>query len=202
MLANIDTNAALHAPIRAPYVEECVVEDNPWRRIFRAGTAGSTTEYYCAERLSAGAPYQFFRLAEKPIRAPASAEADIETIIRLLKPSMAQLAAAFNVSRQRIYDWRHGDGMASDKQQRMAEMLAAARMLSDRDPQVPSGKSVSAAKFWSSISSGLNPMDAATAALARLERDESERSALKRSLASRRIVRDKDAPLYSAHLTE
>lgn len=205
MLIAIDNTSTVQPLPRADYVDICVVEENPWRKVFHAGTAGTATEYFCAERLVNGAPYQFVKLADKTHVRASSPQSDIETVIALTKPSMSQLAAAFGVSRQRIYDWRSGAGMSSGNAERMSELLTAVRVISDHSAtpgHAASRKTGNGKSFWEAVASGVSPMAAATAAIKILERDEMERQALKRSLASRKVSRNKESPLFSSHLSE
>lgn len=206
MLSAIDNTATIQPLPRANYVDVCVVEDNPWRTLFHTGTAGTTTGYFCAERLNNGAPYQFVKLSGKTRALGSLPQNDIEALISLMKPSMSQLAAAFGVSRQRIYDWRNGAGMSVQNTEQMSALLTAARMLSERSAaplsHIANRKLSSGKSFWNAIASGVPPIDAATSALKIVERDESERNALKRSLASRKVARTKEPSLFSAHLSE
>lgn len=205
MLSTYDTAAVQPLP-RANYFEASVVVDNPWRKLFSTGTAGCATEYFCAERLDNGAPYQFVRLAGKQHVVDARYRSDIETLIELMKPSMSQLAACFGVSRQRVYDWRNGEGMSASNVDQMKELLKAVRMLSERSPvpitQAGNRKLVNGNTFWVAVASGTKPTDAANNVLTALERDQKERSALNRSLASRKIARPEEPALYSPYLSE
>lgn len=206
MLTAIDNTPVAQPLPSASYVNVCVAEDNPWRKLFYSGTAGTTTAYFCTERLNNGAPYQFVKLASKIREVPAPLQNDIETLIALMKPSMSQLAIAFGVSRQRIYDWRNGAGMSPTNVEQMSALLTAARTLSERSSvplsQVTNRKLSGGMSFWDAISSGMLPTDAAVALLKIIDRDESERNALKRSLASRDITRAKEPPQFSSHLSE
>lgn len=205
MLA-IDNTANVQPLPRVNYVDVCTVEDNPWRSLFHSGTAGATSDLFCVERLSNGASYQFLRLECRSAQNTSAPESDIDTLIALLKPSMSQLASAFGVSRQRVYDWRGGAGMSRENQEQMSALLTAARMLSERhsSPQarIANRKLSGGKSFWDAIASGMSPQDAATSVLRVIERDENERSALKHSLASRKFVAVKEEPLFAAHLSE
>lgn len=204
MIASIDTATVQPLP-RAAYVDQCVVEDNPWRPLFHTGTAGTTTEFFCAERLANGATYQFVKLASGTSASPSVAHHDLDTIIDLMKPSMSQLAAALGVSRQRIYDWRNGEGMSATNSERMSSLLTAARILSERSSipsRVANRKLSGGNTFWDALAAGISPSDAAASVVKLLDRDESERSALKRSLARHAAVRVKEPSLFSAHLSE
>ncbi|WP_162406761.1 hypothetical protein [Pseudoxanthomonas jiangsuensis] len=198
-------NAAIPPVPRLHYADVCVAEENPWRKVFHAGTAGTPTENFCAQRLINGATYQLVRLASQTHVIVALPQSDIETLITLMKPSMSQLAAAFGVSRQRIYDWRNGEGMSVANTEQMAALLVAARMLSERSSAIgklANRRLVGGNTFWDVIATGVSPVEAANAALRTIERDEDERAALKRSLASRNVAPNKDTPLFSAHLSE
>lgn len=205
MLTTIDSATIQPLP-SVKYFDVCVTEENPWRKIFHTGTAGSATEFFCAERLAHGATYQFIRLARAEQGIAAHPQNDIETLISLMKPSMSQLATAFRVSRQRIYDWRNGKGMSAANLDQMSALLTAARMLNDRSAvplsQIASRKLSNGKSFWDAISSGMRPADAAANVLEIIDRDQSERNALKRSLAGRTIARTKEPPLFSAYLSE
>lgn len=206
MLTAIDNTVTVQPLPRALYIDTCVVEDNPWRKLFYTGTAGSTTEDFCATRLSQGAPYQFMRIAPKTNSLAEGSKNDIDAFIALMEPSMSQLAAAFGVSRQRIYDWRKGAGMSSENADRMNALLGVARMLNERAstslPQVVTRKLKGGKSFWESIASGTDPVEAAEFALSIFEREDREREAIKGSLASRKISHNRERPVFSAHLTE
>lgn len=205
-MLTLDTTPDVQPLPRTTYVDVCVVEDNPWRHLFESGTAGATTTLFCAERLSNGAPYQFLRLENGAKRSAHSHKQDLDSLITLLRPSIAQVAAAFGVSRQRIYDWRSGAGMSPQNAEQMSALLAAAGLLSAQsavplsqlgDKSLGNGRT-----FWTEIASGTSPVDAAAALLKILERDERERSALRRALAGRKVVKDAGDILLSQHLAE
>ena len=206
MLSAVDHTATFQPLPSASYVDECVVEENPWRTLFHSGTAGTTTDYFCVERLNSGAPYQFVKLSGKARALVALPQNDIEVLISLMKPSMSQLAAAFGVSRQRIYDWRNGAGMSPVNAEQLSALLAGARVLSEGCPgqlcQTANRKLGDGKTYWGAVASGSSPVDVAKNALRIIERDASERNALKRSLASRKFSRSEDPPLFSAHLSE
>ena len=202
----LDSAATVQPLPIAPYVDVCVVEDNPWRKLFQSGTAGATTELFCVERLINGAPYQFLRLEGRAHSNAVVPHNDIDALIALMSPSMSQLAAAFGVSRQRIYDWRNGAGMSPANLDQMRALLTAARMLSQKSSvplsQIGARKLSNGKSFWTEIASGTHPVDAAASVAKIIERDESERSALRHSLANHKVARLDDTPMFSPHLSE
>lgn len=205
MFAVDNTNTNVQPLPSINYFDICVVGDNPWRRLFHTGTAGTTSDRFCAERLSSGATYQFLRLTGKTIVVIHTPQKDINAIIELMKPSMSQLASAFRVSRQRIYDWRNGEGMSEANAELVRNLLGAARTLSERSSnpdQIANRKVVNGRNFWSSIAAGLSPQEAAEMALKVIEREQDEREAIKRSLASRKVASAKAPSLFSAYLSE
>lgn len=61
-----------------------------------------------------------------PIRTPAE---DLEIIRNVFRPAISDLAAAFGVSRQSVYNWINGEAVAEDNSQRLADLARASEIL-------------------------------------------------------------------------
>lgn len=60
------------------------------------------------------------------IRTPAE---DLEIIRNVFRPAISDLAAAFGVSRQSVYNWINGEAVAEDNSQRLADLARASDIL-------------------------------------------------------------------------
>jgi hypothetical protein len=201
MLGMDQTASTQPAPF-SEQVYESVVEENPWRKLFYSGTAGVTSATFCAERLSNGAPYQFLRLARTDVTQPPATigQSSVEMIIASLRPSVAQLAAALGVSRQRVYDWRAGEPMSATSADRVALLIEASRLLHQpvlRDPQILDRKVVGGQSFWLAAADGKNLVELAQGITDFIQRSDRERSALRQSIKQRRSILAGDSALYS-----
>jgi transcriptional regulator with XRE-family HTH domain len=156
---------------------------SPWRLSFSHGTAGALDEKYVIARLKQGARFALPGLSQ--VVSIASDKDDLELLIEHLQPSMAQLASAFGVSRQAIYDWRAGKRMSVENRQRLTKLSAACARLNKvlggfpprvGERQLPGGQS-----FWELIASGIPPQDAAERLIILLKRETSERQIMRQA---------------------
>ena len=131
---------------------------------------------------------------------------DFETIIRLLGPTMPQLAAAFGVSRQCVHEWRNGQNISVTNAGQINELLTAARIIEEVFPNPPSRatqrKLLHGKCFWDAIANGTSPIVATNELLRRLKREDVERKALMNSLSMRKTVRTDEVPLFSEKFAE
>jgi DNA-binding transcriptional regulator YiaG len=149
---------------------------NPWTSMFRSGTAGATTEFYVRSRLGQGAVISF---PNPSLVEVAATKTDVELLIEQLQPSMTQLAAAFGVTRQTIYDWRAGKGVSQENTEQLKRLVTACTTLNRSsvnlppragDRLLPGGKT-----FWESVASGVAPNQAAEQLIELLKREQKER---------------------------
>lgn len=107
---------------------------------FAVGTGGySTAEYFISrgEKGYACAKEEPKAVGESVIAVANSADADmlpqhardIRDIKEFLKPSVAELAKAFGVERQSIYDWQAGKGANADRRAALRELASACSKL-------------------------------------------------------------------------
>lgn len=107
---------------------------------FAVGTGGYSTAEYFIARGKKGYAYATEEpkvVAESVIATDRSADADvlpqhardIRDIKEFLKPSVAELAKAFGVERQSIYDWQSGKGATADRRAALRELASACSKL-------------------------------------------------------------------------
>jgi hypothetical protein len=108
--------------------------------IAEVGTGGYTTAEYFIARSTKGHAYpaEEPKVFAEPVKAIAkSADADelpqhakdIRDIKEFLKPSVAELAKAFGVERQSIYDWQAGKGATAERRAALRELASACSKL-------------------------------------------------------------------------
>jgi transposase-like protein len=107
---------------------------------FAVGTGGYSTAEYFIARGTKGYAYaaEEPKVVAEPVNAIArSADADvlpqhtrdIRDIKEFLKPSVAEIAKAFGVERQTIYDWQAGKGASADRRAALRELASACSKL-------------------------------------------------------------------------
>jgi len=100
---------------------------------FAVGTGGySTAEYFIArasetQTVIAEPVKVIARSADADV--PPQHTSDIRDIKEYLKPSVAELAKAFGVERQTIYDWQAGKGASAPRQAALRELASACSKL-------------------------------------------------------------------------
>ncbi len=98
----------------------------------QVGTGGAQTAEFYRQRGDKGYGFALY-VATAPIadldhvRTPSE---NLEHVRTVLKPSVTDLAAALGVSRQAIYDWQAGKSIAPQNAARLADLAAAADVLS------------------------------------------------------------------------
>ena len=198
---NLETSHCQSAYVQfAP--TEAQESSNPWDSRFKGGTAGETNETYVLSRLKQGAVISFAKTSHTEAATP---KADVELIIEQLQPSMSQLGAAFGVSRQRIYDWRAGEGISPENTEQLKRLVAASTRLNRLnlppragDRQLPGGKT-----FWESLASGMPPNEAAERLSELLNREQTERGVLQRIReATQATTVAFESPLFADKLDE
>lgn len=97
---------------------------------FLAGTGGITSPSYFAERQERG--YGFVQV--QPTAGPSfgqlrTPQEDIARIRSVFKPSIADIAGVFNVSRQTIYNWMSGEKPLEESIEKLEDLGKAADLL-------------------------------------------------------------------------
>ncbi|WP_157773635.1 Cro/Cl family transcriptional regulator [Variovorax atrisoli] len=176
------------------------------------GTGGVFSTDYVVARDSKGYPLPEFNYGaehERNFSSRARQRSSVESIslIReVFKPSITELASAFGVSRQAIYNWQAGQPIAEQNEIRLAEMANAAELLSSHGfantanlarRRLPGGTS-----FFEAAKSGANLEAAAKQLIALLASESAQRTALSERLATRRSKSVALDDLGSPHLNE
>lgn len=94
----------------------------------QVGTGGAATAEYYMQRGLKGYPLAHcvpIEFAEEPIQIRTLAD-DLQHIRAVLKPAVTDLALAFGVSRQAIYDWQAGKPVAAHNAARIEDLARAA----------------------------------------------------------------------------
>jgi transcriptional regulator with XRE-family HTH domain len=97
---------------------------------FLAGTGGITSPSYFAERQERG--YGFAQV--QPTAGPSlgqlrTPQEDIARIRSVFRPSIADIAGTFNVSRQTIYNWISGETPSEESIEKLEDLGKAADLL-------------------------------------------------------------------------
>lgn len=80
------------------------------------------------ERAALSEPAKVVITGNDDFALPSHAE-DLKLIREYLKPSVAQLAGAFGVERQTIYDWQAGKGVSDERREIIYELVSACSKL-------------------------------------------------------------------------
>lgn len=177
---------------------------SPWRRLatpavvgivlampFQVGTGGYATAQYHSQRRAIG--YSVISNSEADQVTEAGQEqgvdSDLKFVREFLRPSVSELARAFGVSRQAIYDWQNGTNISDSNRERIAELAKACAKLITAD--IGGGQELLRRK----ISDGMNLIEqvaagksgavAAYALIDILTTERQQREAVSRRLASR-----------------
>lgn len=157
----------------------------------QVGTGGQATASYFANKGSRG--YAIVKCCDdgyalKVPQKPTLA-VDLALIRECLKPSIAELAKAFDVSRQAVYDWQSGKSVSEKNAERIRELAAACKLLASAD--VGSGSQLIRRKVRDNknllqlIASDFSGESAANALISILRTEASQRESARAYLAKR-----------------
>lgn len=160
-------------------------------RALLVGTGGEPTAGYYRLRglkgyaYSSGEPVPVAPSA--PDRTPAE---DLAHIRAVLKPTVTDLALAFGVSRQAVYDWQNGRPIAAENAARLADLARAADAFAAEGltatAQVLRRPVAAGRTLYGIVREGGSAEDAAGKLCGMLRREARQREALSARLANRR----------------
>jgi hypothetical protein len=158
----------------------------------QAGTGGEQTENFYRARGDRG--YSFARF-NSPNSEPTNRErTSAENVIHIrdvLKSTVTELASAFGVSRQAIYDWQSGKPVARENLERLDDFAKAADMILTDDllqsarslrRKIPGGKTI-----FETVRDGGSAQEAVRVLAAMLHREADQRSAMQARIANRKM---------------
>lgn len=157
---------------------------------FLAGTGGVTNPSFFAERQERGYAFvqvrQSGRTVLRYLRTPRENIAQIRAVF---KPSMADIASVFKVSRQSIYNWIAGEKPSPENVEKLDEVAQAADLLLAHGVAGSSylvrRKLEDGKTLIEIVREGGSAQDAARSLLQIAQKETSQREALRRRLASR-----------------
>jgi transcriptional regulator with XRE-family HTH domain len=162
---------------------------------FLAGTGGVTTPSYFAERQDRG--YAFVqvrpsgRILGRHLRTP---QENIAHVRALFKPSMADIASVFKVSRQSVYNWIAGEKPSQESVERLDDLARAADLfMADGGGNLSyliRRKLENGKTLLDIVREGGSAQDAARSLLQMAQKETSQRQALQRRLANRPAPRE------------
>jgi hypothetical protein len=120
------TSASRSPRLPVPATRGCAISRRPVFGL-QVGTGGDFTIHYLKTREDKG--YRYFvtdregHATQRPVSSPAANLAHIRSV---LQPSVTDLAWAFGVSRQAIYDWQAGRPIAVGNIARLQDIARAA----------------------------------------------------------------------------
>lgn len=157
---------------------------------FLAGTGGVTTPSYFAERQERGYGFVQVRpIGRSLLRYLRTPQENIAQIRAAFKPSMADIASIFKVSRQSVYNWIAGEKPSQESVERLDDLAQAADLF-QADGIVGSSylvrrKLENGKTLMDIVREGGSAQDAARSLLQIAQKETSQRQALQRRLANR-----------------
>jgi hypothetical protein len=156
------------------------------------GTGGAATVVYVQRRGNRGYPfvgYEWSGGVASPVVGPTTIE-NISRIRAVLNPTITDLAAILQVSRQAVYDWQAGKPIAEQNAARLAELVKAADLFAVEGLRATSQAMRRPIKdgknFFELIKDG-SPPDIAARGLIEIVRSEfRQREALRKRLTGRK----------------
>jgi transcriptional regulator with XRE-family HTH domain len=164
---------------------------------FLAGTGGITSPSYYAKRQQPGTGgYGFVQV--QPTAGPSfgqlrTPQEDIARIRSIFRPSIADLAGTFNVSRQTIYNWMSGETPSEENIERLEDLGKAADLLfayGSRSSYLVRRKLSNGKTLMESVRDGGSAEDAARSLLRVAEKEMMQRETLRLRLGNRTAPRD------------
>lgn len=157
----------------------------------QVGTGGTSTIDYLRNRGSKGyrfAIYDQITLENDTVDVRTPVE-DLARIRDVLHPAVTDLANAFSVSRQAIYDWQSGKSIASENANRLADLARAADLFFQEGltttPQLLRRPIFEGKNLFEIIHSGGSAEKAAHTLIKIVQRENFQREALKALLTHR-----------------
>ena len=157
------------------------------------------------ERASLSEPVKVVVTGSDDLALPSHAE-DLKLIREYLKPSVAELAGAFGVERQTIYDWQAGKGVSGERREIIHELVSACSKLANAG--IAAGDDILRRKISKGksllqlIASGISATDAVATAKSILETEQQERQLLTEHLKRRPMGKIDTTDAGKPHLNE
>lgn len=157
---------------------------------FLAGTGGVTSPSYFIERQERGYAFVQVRPSGRSlIRYLRTPQENIAQIRAILKPSMADIASAFKVSRQSVYNWIAGEKPSSENVEKLNDVAAAADLFlaygSADSSYLVRRKLENGKTLMEIVREGGSAQNAARSLLQIAQKESSQREALQRLLFNR-----------------
>jgi transcriptional regulator with XRE-family HTH domain len=160
---------------------------------FVAGTGGVASPSYFIERQERGYAFVQVRPSGRSLmRHLRTPQENIAQIRSIFKPSMADMASVFKVSRQSVYNWIAGEKPSTENVEKLNDVAAAADLLlpygSTDSSYLVRRKLENGKTLMEIVREGGSAQDAARSLLQIAEKESSQREALQRRLANRTAV--------------
>lgn len=158
------------------------------------GTGGLSDANYVVKRQARGYPFALFgKLDSLPIESVSTARSaadDLSRIRDVLNPTVSELANAFAVSRQTIYNWQAGEQPLAENVTRLKDLASVADMFASEGVSASSQllrRKISAGKsLLDIVREGEGVHDAARTLLQVVRRENEQQKTLAARLAGRR----------------
>jgi len=175
---------------------------------FLAGTGGITGPAYFVHRADRGYAFVHVHPTAKPFvtefRTP---QEDIAHIRSVFKPSIADIANVFNVSRQSVYNWMSGEKPSQESTDRLGDLAKAADLFLasgiERSMYLVRRKLDNGKTLMELVRDGGSAQDAARSLIQMAQNEMRQREALQRRLGTRtapRELSDMGSPMLNEDL--
>lgn len=175
---------------------------------FLAGTGGVTGPSYFVHREGRGYGFVHVQPTPRPFvgqfRTP---QEDIAHIRAAFKPSIADIASIFNVSRQSIYNWMSGEKPSQESIDRLGDLAKAADLFLangiESSTYLVRRKLDNGKTLMESVRDGGSAQDAARSLVQMAQKEMAQREALRRRLGTRtapRELSDMGSPMLNEDL--
>lgn len=158
-------------------------------RALLVGTGGESTAGYYRLRGLKGYAYSGEPVPVVPLPPERTPAEDLAHIRAVLKPTVTDLALAFGVSRQAVYDWQNGRPIAAENAARLADLARAADVFAAEGltatAQVLRRPVAAGRTLYGIVREGGSAEDAAGKLCGILRREARQREALSARLANR-----------------
>lgn len=157
---------------------------------FLAGTGGVTSPSYFTERQERGYAFVQVRPSGRSLlRYLRTPQENIAQIRAIFKPSIADVASVFHVSRQSVYNWIAGEKPSPENVEKLNDVAAATDLFlaygSADSSYLVRRKLENGKTLMEIVREGGSAQDAARSLLQIAQKETSQREALRRRLANR-----------------
>ncbi len=175
---------------------------------FLAGTGGVTGPSYFVHREDRGYAFVHLQPAARPLAGEfRTPQEDVAHIRAVFRPSIADIANIFNVSRQSIYNWMSGERPSQESIDRLGDLAKAADLFLahgiESSTYLVRRKLDNGKTLMESVRDGESAQDAARSLIQMAQKEMAQREALQRRLGTRtapRELSDMGSPMLNEDL--